>query len=101
MKKLLIVALLFAGCKKDHADYRFTPKFQTGELVQFEKSIEHDYAGPGQRMWDIPQPLTITGYFYNDTWRDNWYYVIDASGVKRDAAIDELSLQRWNGRLEK
>lgn len=95
------LVLLIFSCQKEHAEYRFKPKFNIGELVQFEKSIEHDYAEPGKRMWDIPQPFTVDSFYYNPTWRDNWYYVTDATGKKYGSAIDELSLQRWNGKLQK
>lgn len=104
MKKLLLlpaIIVMFTACQKEHSEYRFTPKFHVGQLVQYEKSIQHDFAGQGKRMWDTPQPLKIDSFYYNATWRDNWYFYTDASGKAHEAAIDELSLQAWNGTLQK
>lgn len=106
MKTLILIGILLLtitiGCQKEHAKYRFTPKYHVGDLVQFEKSIEHDYAsGAYKRMWDIPQPFTIDSFYYNETWRDNWYYVTWADGTVDSSAIDELQLQKWNGKLQK
>lgn len=104
MKKLLLIAavgIVLLGCQKEHTKYRFTPKYTIGEQVQFEKSIEHDNAAPGTHIYDIPQPMTITGFYYDATWRDNWYYVTLPDGTIYGSSIDELSLQKWNGTLQK
>ncbi len=98
---IAVLLLTSAACKKDHAEYRFTPKFHVGEKVQFEKSIEHDFAQGGKRIWDIPQPMTIDSFYFNALWRDNWYFVTLADGTKYGSDIDELSLQKWNGKLQK
>lgn len=96
-----VLACYLCGCQKNHDKYRLTPAYHTGQLVQFSKSIEHDYAAPGKRIWDIPQPMTIVSFTYNIEWRDNWYIVRLPDGSIYDTSIDELSLQEWNGRLEK
>lgn len=104
MKKYLIlvaIGIVLLGCQKEHSKYRFTPKFSIGEQVQFEKSIEHDNAAPGKHIYDIPQPLSIVSYYYDATWRDNWYFVKLPDGSDYGSAIDELSLQKWNGTLQK
>ena len=44
----------------------------------------------GKRLWDIPQSFTIIGYKYNETWRDNWYYVTWADGTVDSSGVDEL-----------
>lgn len=104
--RVALVCLAVSGglfsCQKEHSEYRYKPKYHAGDKVQFEKSIEHDNAQPGKKMWDIPQPMTIDAFYYNATWRDNWYIVTYADGTKGDnVGIDELSLQKWNGKLQK
>ena len=100
---LLLVAIAISACQKEHSEYRFTPKFHKGDLVQYRKDIEHDYVNwnTGKRLWDIPQPFKIDSFYYNSVWRDNWYFVIMPSGVRDSSGIDELLLQKWNGHLEK
>lgn len=98
---IVVLVLSLLSCNKEHSEYRYKPKFKVGQLVQYEKSIQHDYAEPGKRMWDTPQPLKIDSFYFNETWRDNWYFYTDNSGVKHESAIDELSLQEWNGTLQK
>lgn len=118
MKFLAIAAffIVLTGYAKEHAEYRYTPKFKVGDQVQYEKSILHDHyssdslyydPGSGQMiahpvccLVNIPMPLTIDSLYYNAVWRDNWYFYTDASGRKHPA-IDELQLQIWKGTLQR
>lgn len=102
--KLLItfsIIIAFVSCKKEHAKYRYTPKFHIGDLVQYEKSIEHDFGKNGTHLYDDAQPFLIDSFYWNETWRDHWYYIHSQSTGEYQGSIDELQLQRWNGVLQK
>lgn len=120
MKKLLLIAaisMVLFGCQKEHTKYRLAPKFKVGDLLQFTLDHERDhyssdslYLDPQSGQYiahsvcclvNVPQPFKVVGYYYNETWRDNWYYVIEPDGKPWGSAIDELSLQKWNGKLQK